>query len=381
MSNITEEIMSKSNQPNKWKWPFTSVQKRKSKTLLIHIGHYKTGTTAIQSFFSKNRIQLQKQGVHYCQSSNNHGKHSNLAFSLLKSLGVSTQLYGYNAENKATTLWQQLGKEIINAPCSTAVISSEEFIRLGEYNGSSKLLTSINQYFKKLSIDIKVVAYFRGQNDHLESWYNQFIKMNYSTPTLGHTIRSLESIHYDYQKALSPWLEAFGEENVIARPYLSTTVDKNHLLKDFLKNVSAKIKHEKLQFDDSDPNPRIDPRIIEMIRMLSNQGLPLGTSHAIQRSWKAFQNKENSLYNFEPKLTDQEINEAAQKSNQWLKDHYHLDLVGETNVRELIQSNSAINDSLLYDSYILYELILLRQQVNRLNNEFSSLLKNLNENQ
>ena len=58
------------------------------KTLFLHIGHYKTGTTALQIFLERNAKLLAASGFEYPNFWTHNSKHSAFAFSILRAAGV-----------------------------------------------------------------------------------------------------------------------------------------------------------------------------------------------------------------------------------------------------------------------------------------------------
>ena len=76
--------------------------------LIVHIGHYKTGTTALQVFCAANRDLLARQGLLYAERPLKHAKHSALALCLLHQAGVTTLMHGYQANRPAADLWADI---------------------------------------------------------------------------------------------------------------------------------------------------------------------------------------------------------------------------------------------------------------------------------
>lgn len=346
-----------------------------TKKLFIHIGHYKTGTTAIQTFLGSNKSSLADNGINYCSTNFVNSKHSQLAFSLLKSLGVEKQLYGYNSDLSPQSMWSELSKEITLSPHETNIISSEEFIRLGGVQGSEQLLDDIKNILNQAGIEVSIIVYFRNQRDHLKSWYNQLIKMNFDTAPLDHMIRGIEPIHYNYKLAIEPWLRVFSKDKVFVRPYPSSSLGKQYIIKDFLSIIEPNIAFDGFKFSDSDPNPRVEPRILEMLRIISNQGFPKATSKSIQKNWDNFHTKEARTLKYTPNHSDDEIQTIADDANLWLNHEFSLDLDEKTQIIDLMETYVEQDEAIIYDSFVLRELIALRQQVISLKKELNSMKK------
>ena len=82
------------------------------KTLFLHIGHFKTGTTALQVFLSNNQAFLARNDLFYAETRRHLSKHSDFAFSLLHATGVKTLMHGYDKPEEPEDLWQTLFDEV-----------------------------------------------------------------------------------------------------------------------------------------------------------------------------------------------------------------------------------------------------------------------------
>ena len=103
------------------------------KTIYLHIGHYKTGTTALQVFLARNRAKLLRRGLGYPEKICNHAKHSKLAFSLYHATGVDTLMHGYRDATPPEEIWAQIFAAARASKAPKLLVSSEEFMRLGAH--------------------------------------------------------------------------------------------------------------------------------------------------------------------------------------------------------------------------------------------------------
>lgn len=243
------------------------------KTLYLHIGHFKTGTTAIQEFLDLNPRLLKRHDFVLAQTTLQYSKHSDLAYSLYKAAGVETFLHGYNKPETPQQIWAALFDELRASKHSRMIVSSEEFMRLACIPKAVKTLSRIIKSAR--DIDFKVIAFLRSPDSHLRSWYNQLIKMGMKTPPYNVAMTDLvEPIHYDYALALRPWIEIFGAEALTLRSYSEASRENNLLFKDFLSAIDIALPKFGLVLAKADPNPRLDDTLLEMVRMLQNAGIP-----------------------------------------------------------------------------------------------------------
>lgn len=250
------------------------------KTLILHIGHYKTGTTALQVFFSQNHEFLTQHGVEYPDVWMHNSKHSAFAFSILRAAGVQKLMYDYRDPVTPQDMWNDLYQYIGEQENPYTLISSEEFMRMGQFPNAQDILRQVLKN-RPDWLKIKVIAYLRDPATHLQSWYNQLIKMNFQVSDLDRAVNGdIEDIHYDYRRALAPWIDILGAENVMIRPYLKDLENPAALHQDFMAAFDIPLPAE-LVHNERDLNPRLDDRVIDLIRVMQNLDYPRSTINAI----------------------------------------------------------------------------------------------------
>lgn len=135
------------------------------KTIYLHIGTHKTGSTSIQRFLAQAANALAEEGVIYPETgrpdtdwSNQYGQHQ-LAWSLVGKKGVTEEL-----------IWDELAREINHCPASKILISAEGFGRCTS-DQIQRLISHFDPY------PIQVLVYLRPPLSFLESAYAQRVKM------------------------------------------------------------------------------------------------------------------------------------------------------------------------------------------------------------
>jgi len=180
------------------------------KNLHIHIGPYKTGSTAIQKLLYDQRKHLLSEGWLYPET------------------GLITENTKWGERHlflfhKTTTdqLWVDLQAEIEASSAPNIILSSE------------RVCQSMNQLiFRKdflSAFNPRIIVFVRDEVDLLRSWYLQIIKSRVlkKTKLLKDTkLRSFPeffSIAKDsfcYSLILSDWIQAYGIDSVLFIPYL-----------------------------------------------------------------------------------------------------------------------------------------------------------------
>lgn len=335
-----------------------------TKTLYIHIGHYKTGTTALQVLMATNPAFLQKHGIEYSSLFRTHSKHSDLAFSIFRAAGVTRLMHGYQKPIQPLDMWDQLFAHVRSSAQDTVIVSSEELIRIGEFPEACDLLQQIATLGR--GIEVKVIAYLRSPASHLRSWYNQLVKMgipvsDFSTAVSG----EIERIHLDYDLALAPWIAAFGTDNVILRDYdAARRGGETGIFRDFLGLFGLTFS-EALNLPAGDPNPRLDDRVLELTRMMQNLGLARATITSLGEQAAQFLAQQDA----QAQAGRMAFDDVCSRIDGGLE---RLAGVGNSNVdiaafraRLPQPEDQALTSQTLMTGFVLSELLALRKRINR----------------
>tara|TARA_B100001093_G_scaffold510011_1_gene575076 strand:- start:1346 stop:2443 length:1098 start_codon:yes stop_codon:yes gene_type:complete len=198
------------------------------KNIYIHIGTGKTGTTAIQEFLSENTDFLNKNNIQYCKSGRTSGinhlaacrNHQRNDKNSIHQLGIKENL-------------ENIYSEINESNFKNFIISSENFPGLSNHE-----IDELVSYFKDLC-SIKVIVYFRRQDEFFESWYSQVVKTSKSPETPQVLLNKLiKNEILDYQKIISKW--DIEEVEMIVKVYEVSEFEENNVIYDFLNIFNLK---------------------------------------------------------------------------------------------------------------------------------------------
>jgi hypothetical protein len=238
------------------------------KTVFIHIGYNKTGTTAIQHFCSNNRSVLkQKYGLLYPNLSDegiSDVAHHLLSHSLLFHSG-STIPYYHSTEiyrmHELDYFWDMLISEIEGNNCDKVLISSEAFSRLRR---NTKELVYIKSKLKKFNI--KIVIYLRNQVEYFESTYNQGVKAGTISTSkksfINHLCKSI-----NYLNEIDQWSSVFGVKNVIVKGYSKEKL-KDGIIPEFFNTIGVVPPYE-LIYNRKDVNTKLPNELIPIKRVIN----------------------------------------------------------------------------------------------------------------
>lgn len=197
------------------------------RTLYLHIGTPKTGTTAIQIACHDNRKFLLTRGICYPGKEPLHNElvlfsdiHDSKNKESLKAL-----LSSYLEQGKGCDTFLLSTELLYQMPNSTYLSRGQykkdpieknivDFHAYGEEKGRqiSLLKSVLSSYFEK----IKIIVYLRRQDNFLESLYLQSAKHNFEH---GIDEFHLFDFEMDYYANLKLWADIFGKENLVVFPY------------------------------------------------------------------------------------------------------------------------------------------------------------------
>ena len=222
------------------------------KTLYIHAGMGKTGTTSIQNMFHQHRNYFRKNGIFY-PSTGTTICHHDIASGYLE---FENQFWKI-----ADNFIELLKREIETIKPKKCLLSSELFYFLLDRKEFAEVIKDIfNDY------NIQIIVYIRRADKLLPSAYKQQV--------MGFRYRELNKKfqYVNHIEKLAGIKAALGIENsdIIIRPFEKQQFHQNNLLKDFLNivgiedsdNVSEKIPPAKIK-----TNLNLD--IIEYARQMS----------------------------------------------------------------------------------------------------------------
>lgn len=188
------------------------------KELVLHIGVHKTGSTSIQGMLRSRADELAQLGLLFVGTGRNEdGNHAALAQAALSSAPASAA----NAE-EAPGLWREALAEIAGSPCTTALISSEDFSLL-----DGRDVARLGRWLETAGVRTTVLVFLREQTEVLRSNYIELLKQGKIESDFERYL-ALASVEFDpaasldrfdYQRMLEPWLAAFGREGIRALEY------------------------------------------------------------------------------------------------------------------------------------------------------------------
>jgi len=218
-----------------------------NRTIFIHVGQHKTGSTSIQKALILNKKVLEDNNIYFFKT-NPDGSEGNNSEEWIKPIrDINTNKwdkpknnldYGDVYKINNTKL---LASKAASLP-GDVVLSAESLSLINNYEKLKELRFCFNQYFN----NIIIIIYLRRQDSQIISHSQEEGKGGGSLNKFGfflnpNTAIPIHSNHYigylDYFERLSKWGNVFEDKNIIVGTYEKENLYKNDLVLDFFAKI------------------------------------------------------------------------------------------------------------------------------------------------
>ena len=207
-----------------------------TKTLWLHVGHPKTGSTALQSFCGENRGLLSERGLSYPSMPDvlvapNPSKNG---------LFLVSDLTGANRPDPTPeqSALMQTCLDVIAREFEThdSVLVSEEVVWVRIAHDSVFFWDVLTAHAREHGYTIKVIAYLRRQDLFAESRYQQMARTGTTAQHWENWLATQVTTTLDYYAVLNRFARIVGTGNIVVRIYDRTLLEKDggSLFTDFL---------------------------------------------------------------------------------------------------------------------------------------------------
>lgn len=200
--------------------------------VVVHIGPYKTGSTAIQNALGRGRKALRAHGILYYAAPPEPTRCLATLFAsrqIVQDPGIRQKFPDLGeARAWSAACWDEFERAAAAPDVTLSVISSEFFSTLRDTPG---FLARLQARFARIT----VVAYVRDPVELYMSSLQQGIRG-------GGTLRVLPTPlehRYRYRRFLPVFAEAVGHENMIVRRFGRETLDGGDVVTDFFNRLRA----------------------------------------------------------------------------------------------------------------------------------------------
>lgn len=234
------------------------------KTIYLHIGTDKTGSTAIQGFMYRNRAEFERRGLAFVNTAR-HGSHHGPLCVALKANNAKASLDG-------------IRQEIDASPFSKHLLTYEGFCYL-----HGEALANLTQGLR--GYDIRPILYLRRRSDKFRSGFAQRMKWGKPGDPDRQLLRSqfvASNWWWDYARLVENWCSALDAQGssgaLVLKLYERSAFQGGDLLTDFLSALDVLqpgevAGAEVFQQLGADPNPSIGPASQYLMALLRSVGV------------------------------------------------------------------------------------------------------------
>lgn len=203
------------------------------KTLYLHIGNHKTGTSSIQRAMCARKKELNQEGITYFSRFRGRAER--------KSINRWVHCQGGGGELRAS-IRDGLVQRLARAG-DRVVASAESFSWIFSAAEISDFYTALARHFD----EIKILAYIRRQDKQIISHHQQGAKgpRTDAARFYGNDCVAIPEyqphfdLYLDYATRLGKWADAFGDENMQIRVYERSELYRGDAVADFFRMIGS----------------------------------------------------------------------------------------------------------------------------------------------
>lgn len=215
------------------------------KTLYIHIGTPKTGTTSIQNFCGLNREKLREQGVLY-PIMNYHYERKSVNRNGYFLTGTIKENGTRNKEKEKQVFDNELQYIVDCFKDYDTILLSDESIWWATSTRRKGLWKDLKKHSEQHNYQIKVIVYLRRQDQFMMSRYNQKLKTDFiaSTQSFDEYFADMNGRFkcvMDYRERIDNIAKSISKENVIVKRFDRNYFYNGDLNQDFLHILGVKV--------------------------------------------------------------------------------------------------------------------------------------------
>jgi hypothetical protein len=236
-----------------------------AKTIFLHIGTQKTGTTTLQALGTRNRTALAAQGVLYPLTL---GKQNHVGLTFFAQNGVGnrdlSRAEGINTQADMQAyvegLPAALHDEIAHSGCQTVWLSNEH---LSSRVRQPAQIARVAALLKPLAEEIRLVVYLRYQPEYYLSTYAMEVKAggnkDNQPPLNG------RDYYYNYDRMLAGWAREFGDDSILVRVFERAALKNGDVVDDFF-DVMGFVPGPGIEIPPA-LNTSLDAKVLQFLRL------------------------------------------------------------------------------------------------------------------
>lgn len=208
--------------------------------VILFVGHHKVGSSALQTYLSRNALALLRQGILYPATEsqglatlleramsggdrpdmpmpvNMTEAHNALAFRMISEVNKTPVPPLHKGLPGTPAMFKTIERQIEIFEPKVVILAAEVFANFAAI--SPDMIARLRKFFD--GAEITITATLRRIDDYLISWHGQRLRFGQAPRALPDALEHYyQNIHFDYRKMLSGWIEQMPEAQLRLRPY------------------------------------------------------------------------------------------------------------------------------------------------------------------
>ncbi len=242
-----------------------------ARTIWLHIGIPKTGTTTLQTLLFRNQPQLAASDLLYPRTAIFKGTRSHIGLVHYAVMAGDVppdkrviDLPEAEVEKYRRTLMRTMRAELAASPCSQVILSSEHLASdLRRQESTSRLVAGL----KELADEVRLVVYLRPQHELYSGLFSTQVKSGRAKPARAPTLPS--NPFYNYDLMLKRWENAPGIGRITVRLFRPSLFKNGSLIDDFFDALEMPTPAD-LTLRRSEYNGSLDASTVEFLRVIND---------------------------------------------------------------------------------------------------------------
>jgi hypothetical protein len=339
----------------------------KTKTIYVHVGAEKTGSTSIQATCAENLETLAEYGLLYPHDPKALYCVGNTHRPLAASLLPDDSTFAPENKRDRKKVFPPLLDLIESSPCDKVLLSAEPF---SSHFRAPKPMKELKKILGKWNV--KIIIYVRRQDEFFASTLSTVVKgrrrldFSGSFSTLGKNVRWQNEVRYNFYRIVSMWASVFGKENLIVRTFDRKYLVNGDIVDDLFYQIDPNIDMGKIQ-KGVDRNVSLNIHALLLLNLINTSRLNIDAPKrlVLVRTLEAY-SRDNPLKHFSliSVRTRLAIMDKYRKSNRLLKNEYMGDigiseenLFSEADIHDKVPIGTAIS---IEDSIPIVEFVAKR---------------------
>lgn len=266
----------------------------KPKTIYLHIGAVKTGTTTIQNFLYRNKDLLEQRNYLFPTLKDNQYVIEQPLSEILMEIENHT-IKQRKPFEKVKQDWDNKMLPLIKESKAENIIISSEFLEDTNLEFYDFLITQ--------GFNVKVIIYVRKPADKVASLFVEYYKGGYKS-YIKNAFDYFNSRKHDLYLFTRQNIERIGRENMIVRPFEKEQWKNGSLIDDFLNCIGLELSSEFSIPQNQNISP--DLNYVYLCRFINQLNLNANFVFKLKKSLLKIHSNDSAL-NAINSLTDEEI--------------------------------------------------------------------------